>query len=142
VILKPVVSEELHMAQAKGTFIVELKAQPLFHEGASALLGRRSIDKVFSGELAGSSAGEMLSAGTAVDGSAGYVAIEHVRGTLAGRTGEFVLQHSCVMVRGMPEQSITVIADSGTGALTGLTGQMTITVADGKHGYVFDYTLP
>ena len=83
----------------------------------------------------------MLAAGTAVKGSAGYVAIELVTGTLNGHTGTFVLQHTGTMTRGVPQLSITVVPDSGTGQLVGLTGKMTINIANGKHSYDFEYTL-
>src|SRR5829696_470490 len=100
------------------------------------------IDKQFHGDLEGASRGQMLSAGTNVGGSAGYVAIEHVTGTLHGREGTFVLQHTGTMARGAPSLSITVVPDSGTGALTGLTGTMAIVMTGGTHGYEFDYALP
>ena len=99
------------------------------------------IDKQFHGDLEGTSKGQMLSAMTAVKGSAGYVAIEKVSGKLHGRTGTFVLQHSGIMNRGVPQQSVTVVPDSGTGELTGLAGKMNIIIADGKHSYEFYYTL-
>ena len=83
----------------------------------------------------------MLTAGTDVKGSAGYVAIERVSGTLQGRSGTFVLQHSGTMTRGAPQLSITVVPDSGTGQLAGLAGKMAIIIADGKHSYDFEYTL-
>jgi hypothetical protein len=83
----------------------------------------------------------MLSAGTNVKGSAGYVAIERVSGTLRGRKGSFVLQHSGTMTRGVPQLTITVVPDSGTGQLTGLTGKMNINIVDGKHFYDFEYAL-
>jgi hypothetical protein len=83
----------------------------------------------------------MLTAMTSVKGSAGYVAIEKVTGTLRGRSGTFVLQHSATMNRGTPQLSLTVVPDSGTGQLTGVAGSMTIKIADGKHFYEFDYTL-
>jgi hypothetical protein len=85
----------------------------------------------------------MLAAGTAVKGSGAYVAIEKVTGTLQGRTGTFVLQHMGTMARNMPQLTINVVPDSGTGDLTGLSGKMTIVIApDGKHSYGFEYTLP
>ena len=84
----------------------------------------------------------MLSAMTEVKGSAGYVAMERVTGTLHGRSGSFVLQHSGTMTRGAPQMSVTVVPDSGTGQLAGLAGQMTIKITDGKHFYEFEYTLP
>jgi len=107
----------------------------------TAPLGRMSLDKTFHGDLEGSSRGEMLTAMTRVEGSAGYVAIERVSATLHGRTGTFVLQHSGTMTRGAPQLSITVVPDSATGELTGLAGAMSIGRADGKHSYELTYTL-
>lgn len=98
-----------------------------------------SLDKQFHGELEAVSKGQMLGVRTAVKGSAGYVAMERVVGTLAGRTGSFVLQHSSTMTKGVPQQSITVVPDSGTDQLAGLAGSMTIDNADGKHAYNFEY---
>jgi hypothetical protein len=126
--------------QAAGTFEVTLKAQNLFHE-TSSLLGRLSIDKTFHGNLSATSTGETLSARTKTENSAGYVAIELVNGTLHGRKGSFVLQHSSTMTRGEAQQSITVVPDSGTDELIGLSGSMTIINKDGKHSYTFDYSL-
>ena len=126
---------------AKGTFEVDLTPQPLHHADASPLLGRMSIDKRFHGDLDAISTGEMLSARTAVQDSAGYVVIEHVRGTLGGRKGEFVLQHSGTMNRGKPILSLTVVPDSGTDELEGLSGDMQIDVVDGQHHYTFAYQL-
>lgn len=106
-----------------------------------ATLGRMSIDKQFHGDLEATSEGEMLTAVTEVKGSAGYVAVERVSGTLHGRTGSFVLQHSGTMNRGVPELTVTVVPDSGTGQLVGLAGKMAIQITDGKHLYDFEYTL-
>ena len=129
--------------RATGTFEVKLKPLVLDDsQAADAKLARMSIDKVFHGDLEATSKGEMLSAGTVVKGSAGYVAMERVSGKLLGREGTFVLQHSGTMTRGTPTLSVTVVPDSGTGDLTGLTGEMSIDIADGKHSYAFDYTLP
>lgn len=127
---------------ARGTFEVKLSQQPTTHEPEGATLGRMSIDKHFHGDLVASSQGEMLTAGTDVQGSAGYVAIERVSGTLHGRYGTFVLQHNGFMNRGAPQLTITVVPDSGTGQLTGLAGTMTIAIADGHHSYELSYTLP
>lgn len=128
-------------AKAKGTFKVKLVPQPPDDFFSDASLARMTIDKQFSGELAGSSRGQMLSAMTETKGSAGYVAIERVSATLDGRQGTFVLQHSATMERGKPQQSISVVPDSGTGELRGLTGSMTIDVSDGKHYYEFAYSI-
>jgi putative acetyltransferase len=137
------VSKEKTMsAHASGLFEVKLSPQPLADASADASLGRMLIDKTFSGDLVGTSKGEMLMAGTAVKGSAGYVAIERVSGTLGGRSGSFVLQHSGTMNRGAPQLSVSVVPDSGTGQLTGLSGTLAIIIADGQHRYEFDYTLP
>jgi hypothetical protein len=100
-----------------------------------------SIDKKFTGDLEAASQGEMLSAGTAVKGSAGYVAIEKVTGTLHGREGSFILQHNATMNRGAPSLSIAVVPDSGTGALAGIAGTMQIIIENKQHSYTFDYSL-
>jgi hypothetical protein len=126
------------MTRAAGTFDVKLTPQ----QSDEATLARMSIDKQFHGDLEGTSKGVMLAAGTSVKGSAGYVAMERVTGTLAGRSGSFVLQHSATMTRGAPELSVTVVPDSGIGQLVGLTGRMYIIIADGKHSYEFDYSVP
>ena len=125
--------------QATGTFEVKLVPQ----QAHSPDLGRMTIDKQFHGDLDAVSVGEMLSAMTAVKGSAGYVAMELVRGTLHGRMGSFVLQHSALMTRGTPDLTVTVVPDSGTDELTGLTGRMQIIIdAAGGHSYRLEYSLP
>jgi hypothetical protein len=126
---------------ATGTFTVKTVPQPPDENAGGAALGRLLLDKQFHGDLEATSKGTMLAAGTAVKGSAGYVAIELVTGTLHGHTGTFVLQHTGTMTRGVPQLSITVVPDSGTGQLVGLSGKMTIIIADGKHSYDFEYTL-
>jgi hypothetical protein len=126
--------------RASGTFEVKLTPQPVDDNG-DATLGRMTIDKQLHGDLEGSSKGQMLTAGTSVKGSAGYVAIERVTGTMAGRKGSFILQHTATMTRGTPQLSITVVPDSGTDQLAGLSGKLDIQIADGKHSYQFDYTL-
>ena len=126
---------------ASGTFDVKLAPQPAAPGIEAAALGRMTIDKCFHGDLQGSSLGEMLSAGSAVAGSAGYVAIERVTGTLHGREGSFALMHFGVMDRGTPSLRVTVVPDSGTGELAGLKGELAIRIEQGRHGYTFDYTL-
>lgn len=128
--------------QAKGPFEVKLEPQPATRGIEPASLGRMTIDKQFHGDLQAASLGEMLSAMGQVQGSAGYVAIERVTGSLHGKQGSFVLQHHGIMNRGAPQLSVTVVPDSGTEALTGLTGSMQIQIEQGKHFYVFDYELP
>jgi hypothetical protein len=126
---------------ARGTFDVKLEPLDLYDDSDDTLLGHLSIDKQFHGDLEATSKGEMLSAGTNTKGSAGYVAIEHVRGTLHGKTGSFVLQHNGTMTRGVPTLSVSVVPDSGTDQLAGLVGAMTIDVTGGKHAYDFSYSL-
>jgi uncharacterized protein DUF3224 len=127
--------------RASGTFDVKLTPQASTDSASGAAVGRMSIDKKFHGDLEGTSRGEMLSAGTAVRDSAGYVAIEWVSATLGGRSGTFALQHSGTLTRGAPQSAITVVPDSGTGQLVGLAGKFAIQIADGKHSYDFEYTL-
>ena len=129
-------------AVAKGTFTVEMKPQsePNLADGVS--LGRMSLDKRFEGDLVATSRGEMLTALTPVKGSAGYVAIERVTGTLNGRSGGFVFQHTGTMTRGAQQLAISVVPDSGTGALAGISGSFKLDIVDGKHFYAFEYSLP
>jgi len=128
---------------AKGTFVVSL--QPMSFESENAepkRLARMSIDKQISGDLVASTNGQMLSAGTSVKGSAGYVAIERVTGVLAGKRGSFVLQHTGTLNRGVPSLSVTVVPDSGTEELTGIEGDFKINIVEGAHLYEFAYRLP
>ena len=128
---------------ATGPFDVQLAPQPLSGVAEHSGLGRMSLDKRFHGALEATSTGEMIAFRSATPGSAGYVAMEMVRGTLDGRAGGFVLQHSSTMTRGEPAQSITVVPDSGTDALAGLSGRMVVEIAPGgAHSYRFDYALP
>lgn len=125
---------------ASGTFEVKLSPQDDDKSGDSTL-GRMTIAKQIHGDLEGTSVGQMLTAATGVTGSAVYVAIEKVSGTLNGRKGTFILHHTGVMTRGAPQLTITVVPDSGTGELEGLSGKMTINIAGGKHSYEFECTL-
>ena len=127
---------------AKGLFTVEMKPQSEGGVADGVNLGRMSLDKRFEGDLVGTSKGEMLTALTPIKGSAGYVAIERVTGTLQGRTGSFVFQHSGSMNRGAQQLSITVVPDSGTGELAGISGAFKLNIAEGKHYYEFEYSLP
>jgi hypothetical protein len=126
---------------AKGAFEVKTIPQPAEPDAGGEALGRLLLDKQFHGDLEATSKGTMLAAGTAVKGSAGYVAIEIVTGTLHGHSGTFVLQHTGIMTRGNPQLTITVVPDSGTGQLLGLSGKMSIDRSDGKHSYDFEYEL-
>jgi len=129
------------MAQASGTFEVRLQPQQLSEGEQAAGIGRMSIDKEFAGELEGTSVGVMVAAMTAVEGSAGYVALERVTGRLQGRSGTFVLQHNGLADRGAQQLTISVVPDSGGGELAGLRGQMAIQVEEGEHRYTLEYTL-
>ena len=127
---------------AKGPFDVKLAPAALAFDDSDdgAARGRMSLDKHYHGDLDAASKGEMLTAMTGTQGSAGYVAIEKVVGTLGGRRGTFVLQHFATMTRGTPRLEITVVPDSGTGDLVGLTGKMGIIIAEGgKHFYELEY---
>ena len=131
-----------NVIQAKGTFDVKVDPQGEADKAEGSTLARMSLDKKYHGDLEAGAKGTMLTAGTDVKGSAGYVAIERVTGTLNGKTGSFVLQHNATLSRGTPMQSIIVVPDSGTGQLAGIAGKLTVIIADGKHSYEFDYTLP
>lgn len=125
-----------------GKFTVELQPLDFYTNGKDGInLGRMSIDKTFYGELAASSKGEMLNAMTSVEGSAGYVAIEQVTGTLSGKKGSFVLQHYGTMRQGSDFLLLEVVPGSGAGELAGISGKMSIRIENGEHYYEFDFEL-
>lgn len=126
---------------AKGPFQITMQAEPPYDEVEGVTLARAAFDKRFSGPLEATSKVHMLSARTPVAGSAAYVALEHIRGTLDGKTGTFATIHQGLMTRGTPSLSITIVPDSGTGELRGLAGTMSITQVNGQHFYEIDYTL-
>ena len=127
---------------ASGTFEVKLNPQAPEENVGDPTIGRMSLDKQFHGDIEGTSKGQMLTAGATVKDSGAYVAVERITGTLHGKRGSFVVHHTGVMTRGAPHLTITVVPDSGTGELAGLSGTMTITIAEGRHFYEFDYTMP
>jgi Protein of unknown function (DUF3224) len=127
---------------ARGTFEVKMTPQRDDDKAPGSTLGRLSLEKKFAGDLEGAGSGEMLTAMSEVEGSAGYVAVERITGSLHGRAGSFALQHNGTMARGEPQLTITVVPDSGSGRLLGLDGKFSIKVEEGSHTYEFDYTLP
>lgn len=130
-------------ALAKGSFEVTLVPLAEGNRKGVWTPGRMSIDKRFHGDLEGSSQGEMLTAMTEVQGSAGYTAIERVQGSLQGRKGSFILQHFALMARGVPgEWTVQIVPDSGTEDLKGISGRMRITITGKEHGYALEYLLP
>ena len=133
-------SEVFAMGEARGTFDVKVTPQAA-DDAAGGPFGRLFLDKQFHGDLEGGSKGQMLASGTGKEGSGAYVALELVSGTLSGRRGSFVLQHNGTMTKGVPNLIVTVVPDSGTDELAGLAGTMTIIIAEGKHSYIFAYTL-
>ena len=132
--------KEAVVNHAKGTFDVKVIPQAA-DDPAGGPFTRLFLDKQYHGDLGASSKGQMLAAGTTVEGSAAYVALEIVTGTLGGRRGSFILQHAGTMRRGAPTMIVTVVPDSGTDQLTGLEGKMTIVIEGSKHSYDFEYTI-
>ena len=130
------------MPQIKGEFEVEREIRPAVDLGDGVQAAHMRFDKVFRGLLEATSVVQMFAVGTAVEGSAAYVAVERVVGRLDGRSGAFCMQHSGIMDRGAPSLTVSVIPDSGTDALAGLRGTLAIDIVDGKHFYTFDYSLP
>jgi hypothetical protein len=128
--------------KASGEFEVNLEPIDHYMQASDGIdFSRMSIDKTFSGDLQATSKGEMLSAMTPVNGSAGYVAIEQVSGSLAGKNGSFVLQHFGTMNHGKNRLVLEVVPDSGADQLAGLSGKMSINIENGKHYYEFEYEL-
>jgi hypothetical protein len=129
------------VSRIEGTFEVQVLPQPQAPE-ERAVVARSVLAKTYFGPVSGKAAGVMLACNTEVEGSAAYVAIERFAGTVEGRTGSFALQHVGQMNRGAGTLTIRVVPDSGTGELAGITGSLGIRIADGKHHYALDYTLP
>jgi len=127
---------------ATGAFDVKLLPLTLSEQSADPKLGRMSIEKQYHGELEATAKGEMLTAQSEVKDSGVYVAVERVTGILNGKKGSFAMHHTGVMNRSKPELKITVVPDSGTDDLKGLTGTMSIRIESGKHFYDFEYSLP
>jgi Protein of unknown function (DUF3224) len=134
-----VIQKESKMT-ARGTFDVKVTPQPQ-DDSAGGPFSRLFLDKKFHGELSATSKGQMLGAGTGVEGSGAYVALEHVTGTLNGKKGSFILQHKGTMRKGTYDLSVTVVPDSGTDELVGIAGGMKIIIEGGKHRYELEYAL-
>lgn len=116
-----------------------MEPEPPFLEQDGLTLNRNAAYKQFSGGMTGSSDVQMIAAFTSTPGSAGYVAIEHFTGSVDGKSGSFVLQHSGTMNRGDAQLTVTIVPDSGTGELTGISGTLEIENDEGEHSYVLDY---
>jgi len=125
----------------KGTF--DIKATPLPAEKSTEEIGagRMRFDKTFHGDLEGASVVEMMGLMDKEHGSGAYVALERFTGTLLGRKGGFALMHSSTMNRGKPEQRITVVPDSATEELQGLSGSMVIDIVEKVHHYTFEVAV-
>ena len=128
-------------SRARGPFDVKVTPQAPDSHADGTTIGRLTIDKQYRGDLDAAGTGVMLTGMTSVRGSAAYVAIERVTGTLAGRRGSFLLQHRGTMSRGAQQLEISVVPDSGTDQLAGISGAMRIDISDGKHSYHFEYAL-
>jgi hypothetical protein len=97
-----------------------------------------SGDKVFHGALEASSRREVLDVPERESAAPGYMHVERVVGTLDGRSGTFLLTYSGIKDDGT---SFAVVPGSGTGALNGISGSMTIRIRGGGQEYLFEYTL-
>ena len=129
-------------SHASGSFAVKTTPLPPDEATGGAAIGRFALDKQFHGDLTGWSKGQMLGAGDPASGTAGYVAMEYVTGELNGRSGSFALQHLGTMGGGKMSLNVSVVPGSGTGELKGISGTMSILIAEGQHSYEFDYALP
>ncbi len=127
------------MPTARGPMDVNMEAEPPFLDRDGLTLNRNAVSKTFHGEMSGTSEAQMLAAFTATPGSAGYVAIEHFVGSVNGKPGSFVMQHSGTMNRGDAQLTVSIVPDSGSGELAGISGTLDIENSDGQHSYVLDY---
>jgi hypothetical protein len=139
----PVLNESrMTTMHARGTFEVQLAPQPIDAYTDGATMGRMTIDKQFSGDMIATSKGQMLTGMGNIKGSAAYVAIERVTGTVNGKRGSFVLHHTGVMANGAQSLAIVIAPDSGTDDLTGIAGSMTLVIEGKMHSYDLAYALP
>ena len=127
--------------RATGTFDVKVLPQAPDGHDANGTLGRMTIDKTFSGDIEGTSQGQMLTAMGGVPGSAGYVAVERIEGTLHGKRGSFALLHKGIMDRGAPSLSVVIVPDSGTDELVGISGTFNIIIENKVHAFELDYQI-
>ena len=127
------------MPTARGLFEVNIEAEQPYLERDGVTLNRNVVYKEFSGDLVGTSEAQMIAAVTETPGSAGYVAIDHFTGSVDGKPGSFVLQHSGVMNRGDARLTVIIVPDSGTGELAGISGTLEIDNDEGQHSYVLEY---
>ena len=130
------------MPTARGSLEVNIEPEAPFLEQDGLKLNRNVVLKQFSGDMAGSSEAQMIAAFTGTPGSAGYVAIEYFTGSVGEKSGAFALQHSGTMNRGDAQLTVTIVPDSGSGELTGISGTLEIDNEEGEHSYVLDYELP
>ena len=127
------------MPTARGPLDVNIEAEPPFLEQDGLKLNHNVVRKEFSGDMVGTSEAQMIAAYTGTPGSAGYVAIEHFTGSVGGKSGSFVLQHSGVMNKGDAQLTVTIVPDSGAGEMAGISGTLEIDNDEGQHSYVLDY---
>lgn len=127
------------MSRTSAAFEIQLRPDEAGELDGTA--GRFEFTKSWSGGIEGTGRGFMASGGDPQSGSAGYVALELVEGTLDGRSGSFLLQQFGLMDSGGQRLEYAVVPGSGTGELTGLTGTVSLTVEGGVHQVELDYSL-
>jgi hypothetical protein len=125
--------------RASGTFTVRMQPREAPRPGE---FPRLRLDKTFAGGLQGTSTVEMIASNAGDQPSGGYVALERFTGTLEGRSGSFVLQHSGTMSPAGTHIDVLVTPGSGTGDLAGLEGRLTIRLDGNDHFYDLEYSLP
>jgi Protein of unknown function (DUF3224) len=133
---------ETMTVHARGTFEVQLAPQPADAYSDATTMGRMTMDKQFSGDIVATSKGQMLTGMGNIKGSAAYVAMERVTGTVNGKRGSFVLHHTGVMANGAQSLAIVIAPDSGTDELAGIAGTLTLVIEGKVHNYDLAYTLP
>ena len=129
------------MPTARGSFTVHIKPDPPYLDQDGIKLNRNFVSKEYSGDLIGVAEAQMLAAYANTPGSAGYVAIERFTGSIGERQGSFVLQHHGIMNKGDAQLTVTIVPDSGTGKLSGISGALQIDIHEGQHSYTLTYSL-
>jgi Protein of unknown function (DUF3224) len=118
----------------------KFEPEPPYREQEGVRHNRSRIEKTFRGDIEGHGSVEMLAA--QADGGAGYVALEHIAGTVNGRTGSFTLLHIGTMAGDEQWARWPVVPGSGTGDLRTIGGEARIDIdAEGHHTLTLDYDL-
>jgi hypothetical protein len=125
---------------ASAPFTNDRYDEEAYAEAEGVELSRVHISRTFTGDLAGESTAELMIAKS--EGGGGYVGHDKITGTLAGKAGSFVFQHTGIMGPAGITNTGTIVPGSGRGELEGITGEGTMLADDdGNHTLTLAFEL-